>query len=118
MQPPKPKTPQKPASLPPKGPYEKRGGIPREEFSEFLKKGSYSMPWSRKRGGEQLKRLGEKMLKERFPGYYGRDISGSEIQREIDELKTDKNRLKTKVEQDALQEQIVRLEEAKKRAGL
>lgn len=112
-----PQKPSKPVP-PPKGPYEKRGGIPREKFSEFLKKGPYSIPWSRDRSREQLKKLGEKILKERLPGFYGRDISGSEIQREINRLKIARGGAKTEAERNALQEQIVRLEEAKKRAGL
>ena len=118
----KPTTPQgrfqkplKPAPVS-KGPFEKRGGIPRKEFPQFFKKGPYSIPWSKGRSKEQLGKMGEKILKERFPSYYGRDINAGEIQKEIDRIK--RTAPKTRVEGNELQEKIVRLEEAKRRAGL
>ena len=99
-----------------KGPFEKRGGIPRADFKRFFKKGPYSLPWSKGRSQEQLKKMGKGILEKRFRGYYGSDISGSEIQREI--LKLRRTVPKTGAERAALQEQIARLEEVKKRAGL
>lgn len=109
--------PSEPVSVP-KGPFEKRGGIPREKFSGLFKKGPYSLPWSRGKGKERLKKMGEEVLRERFPGYYGGDISGSEIQREVGRLKVARGTARTQAERDRFQEQIVRLEEVKKRAGL
>ncbi|PIV65018.1 MAG: hypothetical protein COZ90_00440 [Candidatus Nealsonbacteria bacterium CG_4_8_14_3_um_filter_37_36] len=113
----KPTPPPKPAPIS-KGPYEKRGGIPREKFPYFLKKGPSSIPWSRNVKSRQLGAMGEKLLKERFPSYYGRELSGSEIQREIGKLKNAFPRAKTGTEQNTIREAIARLEEAKKRAGL
>jgi len=111
-----PQKPSKPAPSPPKGPYEKRGGIPRKEFAQLFKKGPFSIPYSRDRSKEELKQLGGKILKERFPSFYGRDISRTEIQREIDRLK--RTAPKTEVESNARRETINRLEDVKKRAGL
>lgn len=102
----------------PKGPYEKRGGIPRRKFARFFKGGPFSMPWSRNVKFSQRGVIGEKILKERFPSYYGSDISGSEIHREVKKLRIAFRRAKTRAEQDAIRHTIVRLEEAKKRAGL
>jgi len=112
------KIPEKKPTPPPKekGPFEGRGGIPRAKFNSFFKKGPYSIPWSRSRNREQLKKMGKEMLGKRFHNYYGGDISGSEIQREI--LKLRRTVPKTGAERNALQEQIARLEEVKKRAGL
>lgn len=100
----------------PKGPYEKRGGIPRKDFPFLFEKGPFSMPWSRNRGKEQLKKMGKDVLNSKFPSYYGSDISGKEIQMEIDKLR--RSAPKTKAEADARQETITRLEDARKRAGL
>lgn len=109
--------PSKPAPVQ-KGPFEKQGGIPREKFPGFFKKGPYSIPWSRQVGSRQQKALGEKLLK-RFPqATYGLDISGPEMQRELGRLRQARFNAKTKVEQDTLTQDIVRLENAKKRAGL
>jgi len=110
--------PLKPVPVP-KGPFEKRGGIPREKFPGFFKKGPYSIPWSRGISSGKQKQMGERLLKERLPRTtYGPDISGGEIQREIRRLRDARFRAKTKVEQDSLMQDIVRLEDAKKRAGL
>jgi len=112
-----PQKPSKPVPVP-KGPFEKRGGIPRGKFKEFFKKGPCSIPWSRNVKFSQRGVIGEKMLKERFPSYYGSDLSGSEIQREITKLKYAFPKAKTRAEQDSIRQDIVRLEETKKRAGL
>lgn len=114
-----PKKPLKPTPVS-KGPYEKRGGIPREKFPYFLKRGPLSIPWSRQMGSRQQKALGEKLLKERFPRQtYGSDISGREIQREINKIiRYDLPRAKTNAERIAIKQGIARLEEVKKRAGL
>jgi len=110
--------PEKKSTPPPKekGPFEKRGSIPRLKFPELFRRGSYSIPWSRGRSKGQLRKMGKEILKERFPNYYGGDISGSEIQREIYKLK--RTVPKTGTERNELREQIARLEDAKKRAGL
>jgi hypothetical protein len=114
----KPTPPPKPAPIS-KGPYEKRGGIPREKFSGFFKRGPLSIPWSRQMGSMRQKTLGEKLLKERFPRQiYGSDISGREIEREIKKLRYALPKAKTGTEQREIREAIARLEEAKKRAGL
>ena len=110
--------PLKPAPVS-KGPFEKRGGIPREKFPGFFKKGPYSIPWSRGMSSGKQKQMGERLLKERLPrATYGLDIQGPEIQREITKLKYAFPKAKTKAEQDSIRQDIVRLEEAKKRAGL
>lgn len=109
------KTPPPPPP-PPKSPYEKRGGIPRKDFPLLFEKGPFSIPWSRNRGKQELKKMGGKALKDKFPGFYGPDISGKEIQREIDKLK--KTAPQTQAERNNRQEIIARLEDARKRAGL
>ena len=110
--------PLKPAPIS-KGPFEKRGGIPREKFPGFFKKGPYSIPWSRGISSGKQKQMGERLLKERLPRTtYGSEISGREIQRELRRLREARFRAKTKVEKDSLMQDIVRLEDAKKRAGL
>ncbi len=110
--------PLKPVPVP-KGPFEKRGGIPREKFTGFFKKGPYSIPWSREISSGKQKQMGERLLKERLPRTpYGPDISGGEIQKEIRRLRDARFRAKTKAEQDSLMQDIVRLEDTKKRAGL
>jgi len=109
---------QKPSKPVPKGPWEKRGGIPRGKFPGLFRRGPLSMPWSRQRSPSQRKTLGEKILKERFPSYYGPDIQRPEIQREIRKLRYALPKAKTGAEQKAIRETIVRLEEAMKRAGL
>ncbi len=102
-----------------KGPFEKRGGIPREKFTGFFEKGPFSMPWSREMSSGKQKQVGERLLKERLPrATYDSDISGGEIQREIRRLRDARFRAKTKAEQDSLMQDIVRLEDVKKRAGL
>jgi hypothetical protein len=112
----KPTPPPKPAPIS-KGPYEKRGGIPRGKLPGFIRQGPPSIPWSRQRSFVQRKALGEELLK-RFPPYYGSDLSRSEIDREIRKLKIDLSRAKTAAEQNKFREMITRLEESKKRAGL
>jgi len=113
-----PRKPLKP-TLPPKGPWEKRGGVPREKFPGFFKRGPLSIPWSRQMSSSQQKTLAEKLLKERFPRQtYGADIQGWEIQREVKRLKNALPRAKTGAEQNTIRQAIARLEEAKKRAGL
>jgi len=106
----------KPAPVP-KGPYEKRGGIPRVKFPRFTRQGPFSIPYSRQRSFIQRKALG-KELSERFPPYYGSDISGSEIRREIKKLRYGLPRVKTGAERAAILEKIARLDEVIKRAGL
>jgi len=70
-------------------------------------------------GFKQRGALGEKLLKERFPYQkYSLDISGREIDREIKKLREEKLRTKTQAEKNTLAQNMARLEEAKKRAGL
>jgi len=112
----RPMPPPKPAPVP-KGPYEKRRGIPRGKLLGFTRQGPFSIPYSRQRSFIQRKALGEELSK-RFPPYYGSDISGSEIDREIRKLKIDLSRAKTAAEQKKYREMIARLGEIKKRGGL
>ena len=112
---PTPKTAPKPA---PKGPWEKRGSIPREKLPYLFEKGPYSLPYSRGKGRIPLRQMGRELAK-KFPSFYGREISGKEIEREISRIKRfDLPRAKTQSEKNKIRETIARWEEAKKRAGL
>lgn len=74
------------------------------------------MDWSKNRGKHERKKMGEKILKEMFPGHYGGTISKEEINREI--LKLINTKPQTQEQKNEIQEVLVRLEDLKKRTGL
>lgn len=96
--------------------YKKMGGIPRNRFSWEMQEGPSTMTWSRNRGKHERKKMGEKILKEMFPGHYGGTISRGEIDREIIKLK--RTVPQTQEQKNEIQEVLVRLEDLKKRTGL
>jgi len=72
--PPRPLKPTpKPAPKPaPKGPWEKRGSIPREKLPYLFEKGPYSLPYSRGKGRIPLRQMGRELAKNIHPSMAAR----------------------------------------------